>query len=167
MKTGVGKTYYRVQQALEPFGSWDMIGLAHTGKIDGGFPRKTLGFNATHAHDRTGADILCKNVSFFKVPLYAGGYIELPDDPETIVLAATLAPGRVKDRAVLATEPFDVLEERECDYTVSYEAFRTLRSRRPDKRYITVDANGEKRVDVRDLASDAEEYNRGRDGLDD
>ena len=143
-----------------------MVGLAHTGEIDSGFPRKTLGFNSTHAHDREGADLQCRNVLFFKAHFYAEGYFDLPDDPELIILAATVLPGREKDRAILATEPFDTLEKRKCDYTISYGAFKTLRKRRsPAKENITVGPDGERRIDVCDLAIDRADYDQGRNGL--
>ena len=157
------------QYALaEPYGSWDMIGLAHTGEIVG----KILAFHATHAHDKDGNVIplrdLCLYKSEFPIVRTGGGkhLHVLPDDPDTLVIAVTLAkhPGG----AVFVEKITDTLEKRACDYRISYEAFKRLREgREPDPGNVHVDPDGNKFVDVADLMLDNGIYDLGRAALDD
>ncbi|MBQ7161932.1 MAG: hypothetical protein IJR90_09515 [Clostridia bacterium] len=154
----------RVPSMTEPYGSWDMIGLAHTGKVD---PSNVLAFNATHAHDRGGNVVVLRDLAFYKLSFdHKGGTVTLPDDPDVIILAATVETGGDGADARFARDPFDRLEKRECDYTISYGAFKMIRrDRRPAKGNSHRDPAGGLRVDVRDLMLDNEVYDRGRDGL--
>ena len=152
----------------EPYGSWDMIGLAHTGEITD----KTLGFNAAHAHDKNGNIIPLKDLCLYKVMLPAeitddGEYVlRLPDHPDTLVFAVTST--KLRGRADFAEKITDTLEKRECDYCISYEAFKRLReNREPEPENVYADPDGNEFVDAADLILDNEIYDLGRAALDD
>lgn len=181
-----------VDDMTAPVGSWDMVGLCHTGKVG----RKPIGFHATHAHVSDGTVAQCRDIVLQSICLTSiggGRTLTLPNAPDLLVFAVTLA--HHSECACKTSPMIETLDKRACDYTITLDAYRMLRTKnrhvvpdseaeaykrgfRPHKigknDVVTVEYNNPdgtvtqvKKVHVKHLLFDCALYDRGRDSLTD
>lgn len=118
-KSGAKEYTFKVQDAFESVGHWDLMASKQLGYIKP--VPQALTF--THSHNKT-SDAVAKQMYFFKVdiPVVNGDEITLPKDEDILILSATLV--KAKNVFIKADEHFDSLEKRKFDYEFSSYAIK-------------------------------------------
>ena len=108
------------------FAGWDLYDLHETAHIQEG----QLGYVSTHSHKADGTDAVAKALYFYILVLdVQGGTVVLPQDEETLILAAT----QLNTAAAPCMTPlYDRVEDRPFDYTMRFgDKLRYLRMKLP------------------------------------